>query len=276
MTLLAGCSPAPRPSAAAGRPSTGIPTQRTTSPRTQPGATNTGAGSPSSPSNSPTAPPTTATGSPTATHSPASGTATNTATPVVSAPEYYVHAGPKTIALTVDDGPSSQYTPQILEILADHGVLATFCMIGRQIAENTAIVKDVAAAGHTIANHTWNHADQTKLSYSAIVTQIERTNDALNAVGTTPSVYRAPYGNWSHDVFAACAAYGLRPLDWSVDPRDWARPGVQSIVSNILSHTRTGSIILDHDGGGDRSQTVAAMRIWLPHLLAEGYRFTHV
>jgi peptidoglycan/xylan/chitin deacetylase (PgdA/CDA1 family) len=70
-----------------------------------------------------------------------------------------------------------------------------------------------------------------------------------------------------------CAAQGLTPLDWSVDPRDWARPGVTSIVANILATTRTGSIILEHDGGGDRSQTVAALKIVLPRLLEEGFRF---
>jgi peptidoglycan/xylan/chitin deacetylase (PgdA/CDA1 family) len=63
------------------------------------------------------------------------------------------------------------------------------------------------------------------------------------------------------------------PLDWSVDPRDWARPGVSSIVGNIMDHTRPGSIILEHDGGGNRSQTVAALRIVLPRLLHEGYHF---
>jgi peptidoglycan/xylan/chitin deacetylase (PgdA/CDA1 family) len=66
----------------------------------------------------------------------------------------------------------------------------------------------------------------------------------------------------------------MMPIDWSVDPRDWARPGVRSIVSNIMHHTMSGSIILEHDGGGDRSQTVAALKIVIPRLLDDGYRFT--
>jgi peptidoglycan/xylan/chitin deacetylase (PgdA/CDA1 family) len=195
---------------------------------------------------------------------------------VQSAPEYYVHAGSKAIALTLDDGPDSEYTPQILAILAEHGVTATFCVIGCQIAANAGVVHDIVAADHAIANHTWNHADQSTLAYSAVVSQIERTNDALAGLGVHPQIYRAPYGNWSPTVFQACAAQGLRPVDWSVDPRDWSLPGVGAIVSNILQHTHTGSIILDHDGGGDRSQTVAALRIWLPHLLAQGYHFVRV
>jgi len=81
-------------------------------------------------------------------------------TPVQSRPQYYVDAGPKAIALTLDDGPS-QYTAPILEILREHRITATFCMLGQQIAQYSTIVKEVAAAGHRITNHTWDHRDQT-------------------------------------------------------------------------------------------------------------------
>ncbi|MHA6763852.1 polysaccharide deacetylase family protein [Streptacidiphilus sp. PAMC 29251] len=193
--------------------------------------------------------------------------------PVQTKPQFYVHGGAKVIALTLDDGPS-EYTPQILEILREHRVTATFCMIGRQIAARASLVKEVAAAGHHITNHTWDHSDLSRLPLGAVTGQIARTTEAMADVGLVPTMFRAPFGAWSHTVFEAAAAANLRPLDWSVDPRDWSRPGTQSIVSTITRTTRTGSIILDHDGGGDRSQTVAAMRIWLPQLLAEGYRFT--
>jgi peptidoglycan/xylan/chitin deacetylase (PgdA/CDA1 family) len=195
---------------------------------------------------------------------------------VQSQPEYYVHAGPKVIALTLDDGPNSQYTPQILNLLQQYQIKATFCMIGEQIAANRSLVGEVVAAGHTIVNHTWNHADQSKLSLSGVRSQISRANDALGSVGVHPTIFRAPYGAWSHSVFVACAQANLRPLDWSVDPRDWSRPGTNTIVSRIMKNTRTGSIILEHDGGGDRSQTVAALKIVLPQLLNDGYRFTSV
>lgn len=195
---------------------------------------------------------------------------------VQSAPEYYVHAGPKVIALTLDDGPSNLYTPQVLELLDQYKIKATFCMIGRQVAANHSLVSEVVAAGHTIVNHTWDHADQSKLSLKSVRSQISRANDALAAVGVHPTIFRAPYGAWSHAVYEACAGADLRPLDWSVDPRDWSRPGTSTIVSRIMSNTRTGSIILEHDGGGDRSQTVAALKIVLPRLLQAGYRFTMV
>jgi peptidoglycan/xylan/chitin deacetylase (PgdA/CDA1 family) len=195
---------------------------------------------------------------------------------VPSAPEYYVHAGPKAIALTLDDGPHPVYTPQVLALLERYGIKATFCMIGRQIAANRSLVREVAAAGHMIVNHTWDHADQSKLALAKVRSEMARTSDALAAVGVHPSVFRAPYGAWSATVFQACAAARLRPLDWSVDPRDWSRPGTGTIVSRIMHQTRTGSIILEHDGGGDRSQTVAALKIVLPQLLNAGYRFTGV
>jgi peptidoglycan/xylan/chitin deacetylase (PgdA/CDA1 family) len=195
---------------------------------------------------------------------------------VQSQPEYYVHAGPKVIALTLDDGPNAQYTPQVLALLDKYKIQATFCMIGEQIAANRSLVGEVVAAGHTIVNHTWNHADQSKLSLSGVRSQISRANDALNSVGIHPTIFRAPYGAWSHTVFVACAQANLRPLDWSVDPKDWSRPGVNTIVQRIMKNTRTGSIILEHDGGGDRSQTIAALKIVLPQLLNDGYRFTNV
>lgn len=205
-----------------------------------------------------------------------SGGATNRAinpAQVQTKPEYYVENGPKGIALTLDDGPTAEYTPKILALLQQYGIIATFCMIGEQIPPNAALVREVAAAGHTIVNHTWDHADQTKLSATQVRDSIARTSEALNDVGVTPTVFRAPYGSWNSTVFQACADARMRPLDWSVDPQDWARPGSSVIVQRILKQTSTGSIILEHDGGGDRSQTVAALTVVLPELLNAGYRF---
>jgi peptidoglycan-N-acetylglucosamine deacetylase len=190
------------------------------------------------------------------------------------APMYYINDGPKAIALTVDDGPDPVYTPQVLKLLAKYQVTATFSMIGTEVGSYPGVVREVAAAGHMIANHTWTHVDLTHLKPVSVADQMNRTTDAIHAVtGTAPMLFRAPYGAWSPAVLRECATTGMTPLDWSVDPRDWARPGVSSIVRNIMRHTRTGSIILEHDGGGNRSQTVAALKIVLPRLLAAGYQF---
>jgi peptidoglycan/xylan/chitin deacetylase (PgdA/CDA1 family) len=125
-----------------------------------------------------------------------------------------------------------------------------------------------------IVNHTWTHANVAVLAPAAMQDQISRATDAIHrATGTVPAMFRAPYGAWSPAVLKRCEQMRLAPLDWSVDPRDWARPGTGAIVTDIMRNTRTGSIILEHDGGGDRSQTVAALKVVLPRLLAAGFRF---
>jgi peptidoglycan-N-acetylglucosamine deacetylase len=194
--------------------------------------------------------------------------------PAAREPQYYVDDGPKVIALTIDDGPSPLYTPQVLRVLEKYGVTATFSMVGENVTYHPAIAKEVADAGHTIINHTWDHANLTLLSASAQRTEIARTTEAIHtATGVRPRMFRAPYGAWSPGVLTCCADDELTPLDWSVDPRDWARPGVSEIVRTIMQTTRTGSIILEHDGGGNRAQTVAALKTAIPRLLGEGYRF---
>ena len=164
--------------------------------------------------------------------------------------------------------------PSILRLLDKYRVTATFSMIGIEVDAHPAVAREVAAAGHIIANHTWTHADLAWLPPAAVADQMNRATGAIHqATGRVPTLFRAPYGVWSPAVLWQCARTGMAPLDWSVDPRDWSRPGVTSIAGNIMRNTRTGSIILEHDGGGDRSQTVAALRIVLPRLLAAGYHF---
>ncbi len=187
---------------------------------------------------------------------------------------YYVDDGRGAIALTIDDGPSPLYTPQILQLLARYRITATFSMIGINVTAYPGMARAVADAGHMIVNHTWTHPDLALMPAAGVRDEMDRATDAIHQVtGRLPDMFRAPYGAWSPAVLQQCAQTRMAPLDWSVDPRDWARPGVAAIASNILDHTRTGSIILEHDGGGDRSQTVAALAIVLPRLLDAGFRF---
>jgi len=188
---------------------------------------------------------------------------------------FYVDGGPNVIALTIDDGPSPVYTPQILAILARYRVRAAFSMIGENVSYYPGVARDVAAAGHMIVNHTWDHANLTPLSVARTRAEIDQAATEIHAAtGVAPRMFRAPYGAWTPAALDHCASEGLTPLDWSVDPRDWSRPGVGAIVATIMATTRTGSIILEHDGGGNRSETVAALKIVIPRLLDEGYRFT--
>jgi peptidoglycan-N-acetylglucosamine deacetylase len=192
----------------------------------------------------------------------------------VGEPMEYLDDGRKAIALTIDDGPSPVYTPQILRLLDQYHVTATFSMIGIEARAYPGVAREVAAAGHLIANHTWTHLDLQGLPPVLVADQMDRATAAIHAAtGRVPHLFRAPYGAWSLFVLQRCAEIGMIPLGWSVDPRDWSRPGVSAIIANIMHNTHGGSIILEHDGGGNRSQTVAALTYVIPRLLAAGYRF---
>jgi peptidoglycan-N-acetylglucosamine deacetylase len=192
-------------------------------------------------------------------------------------PQHYLPCQGTNIALTIDDGPDPEWTPQILALLARHQISATFCMIGRRAATYPNLVAAVIGGGHHIANHTFTHPlPFNHLTAPQVRAEIDRTTDVIIAAsgGHRPTLFRAPGGEWSPTSLAACAAAGLHPLDWSVDPRDWSRPGVPHIVDTILTQTRPGAIILDHDGGGNRQQTLDALTIALPRLIDAGYHFT--
>ncbi|MEU7875213.1 polysaccharide deacetylase family protein [Dactylosporangium sp. NPDC049140] len=193
-------------------------------------------------------------------------------------PQLYLPCHGTDVALTIDDGPDPQYTPKILALLAKHRVTATFCMIGRQAARYPKLVAAVHDGGHQLANHTQSHpADLAKLPAGKVRDEIAKAGDAIakGSGGTRPALFRAPGGAWSQTVLAECSAQQIRPLDWSVDPRDWSQPGVEQIVKVILTKTVPGAIILEHDGGGSRDQTVDALAIALPRLLDAGYRFAN-
>jgi peptidoglycan/xylan/chitin deacetylase (PgdA/CDA1 family) len=189
-------------------------------------------------------------------------------------PLYYIHDDSRAIALTIDDGPDPVYTPQILRLLHQYGVTATFSMVGLHVAAYPHLARAVAEDGHHIANHTWTHSNLVHRPVHRVHTELAWTSHAIHsATGVHPQLFRAPYGAWSATVIRQCERMRMVPMDWSVDPRDWARPGVRSIVRNIMHNTRPGSIILEHDGGGNRAQTVEALGIVLPQLLREGYHF---
>ena len=189
-------------------------------------------------------------------------------------PLFYIDDAARAIALTIDDGPDPAYTPQVLQLLHKYQVTATFSMIGIHVAAYPDLARMVTEAGHQIANHTWTHADLARSPAHLVHSELARASQAIHAAtGVQPVLFRAPYGAWSAAVIRQCEHMRMVPLAWSVDPRDWSRPGTRSIVRNIMRNTRPGSIILEHDGGGNRAQTVAALRIVLPRLLDEGYHF---
>jgi len=187
----------------------------------------------------------------------------------------HAHFPRRPIMLTIDDGPSAEWTPRFLHLLARHHVKATFCMIGRQVHPNRSIAHEVAEHGHVIANHTWSHDESLETRPAArLRSEIERTSAAIHAAtGVLPTQFRAPGGNWGPRVMLELARQNLLPLGWNVDPHDWQYPGAGSIAATMLD-SGPHDILLCHDGGGDRSQTYSALKTVIPALLDRGYHFT--
>jgi peptidoglycan-N-acetylglucosamine deacetylase len=184
------------------------------------------------------------------------------------------HYAKNAIMLTIDDGPNSEWTPKYLRLLAKHDVQATFCVIGEQIRTRETLVRAAVSEGHHIANHTWTHPlNLPYLTGDQIHRELERTTDAVvSATGFRPRQFRAPGGVWGPDVFREVSKQQMMPLGWDIDPRDWSLPGVSEIRSAMLA-ARPHDIILCHDGGGNRSETYAALETVIPALLARGWKF---
>jgi len=197
---------------------------------------------------------------------------------VLSAPRPTVYEktdgfGQPVVALTFDDGPSI-YTPAILRILASRNVKASFFMIGLNMARLPQHARAVKAAGHTIGNHSYSHPALGQLPYEAVERELRATNAlAKKILGSTPQWFRPPRRSLSRAVFAAAQQENMRVVLWDVDPQDWRKPGERAIVSEVLRSTRAGSVILLHDGGGNRTQTVRALPIIIDVLQARGYVF---
>jgi len=171
----------------------------------------------------------------------------------------------RALALTIDDGPDPAYTPQVLRLLDKYGMQASFCVVGVHAEAYPSLVRDIHRAGHVIVNHSYTHMlPFNSLTEKRIVWEITKTQRTIEHVaGVTPQLFRAPGGDWSRFIYRAIAAYGLEPLDWDVDPRDWARPGTMRIQRRML-RAKPGEIVLCHDGGGNRAETVRALRRVLP------------
>ncbi|MDR1304317.1 MAG: polysaccharide deacetylase family protein [Verrucomicrobiales bacterium] len=178
------------------------------------------------------------------------------------------------LALTFDDGPSSAHTPRLLEILRDQDARATFFMIGRNVAAQPELVRQVAAAGHEIGSHSWSHPRLSALSVAAVTDELQKTERALLAAGVKPKYLRPPYGaftdaqrRWVHQRF------GYEFIFWDVDPNDWRKPGVAAVVSRVVDNARPGSIILLHDIHAD---SVAAVPEIIDRLRAKGFKLLTV
>jgi len=179
------------------------------------------------------------------------------------------------VALTFDDGPDSQWTPQILQLLHDEGVKATFCVVGHWAERFPDLVKAERDQGHVICDHTMHHVEHLdKKPHAQVEQEIgDGYRTLTNLLGTPPALYRAPGGSLGPDVIAVAHEHGMRVIGWAIDPHDYERPPVPVLVDRIMSRIRPGSIILLHDGGGDRANTLAAVKIVIDQLKAMGWNF---
>ena len=184
-----------------------------------------------------------------------------------------VSAG-SSVFLTFDDGPDPTWTLRVLDALRAAGIKATFCMVGRYARAFPDVARRVVAEGHALCNHTDSHASLDRLSAAAVETEIQNAGTSIEAAtGVRPTLFRFPYGRTSATANAIVARLGLRVLPWNVDPSDYTRPGTETIITRVAQTVKPGSIILFHDGGGDRSQTVAAITSLIASLRAAGYTF---
>jgi peptidoglycan/xylan/chitin deacetylase (PgdA/CDA1 family) len=186
-----------------------------------------------------------------------------------------VSVGQPFVAMTFDDGPHPQNTPRLLDMLRERNIKATFYVIGRNVDLYPAIARRIVAEGHEIGNHTYNHPNLTKLSDESVSNELTKTRAAIaKATGVQPRTMRPPYGALRQDQRAWIhAKYRYPTVLWSVDPRDWQRPGPSVVTSRILGASSPGSIILAHDL---HKPTVDAMPATLDGLLRKGYKFVTV
>ncbi|MBV2155380.1 polysaccharide deacetylase family protein [Kitasatospora sp. SUK 42] len=192
---------------------------------------------------------------------------------------YLVRGAPTAprVALTFDDGPQPPHTDGVLDVLREFQVPATFFCVGLHADAHPATLERIASEGHHIGNHTWSHPYLPDLTRDELDFQIEATNRAIRRVtGTDPRMLRPPYGSRTPDVLRWIADHGMATVLWDNDPCDWAMPGTAAIVDNAVRQTGWGSVVLMHDGGGDRSQTVRALSDIIRQLTEDGYQFATV
>lgn len=179
----------------------------------------------------------------------------------------------KVVALTFDDGPS-QYTGSVLKILQATGTHATFFVLGEEVQRFSSLIKQMVRDGHEVENHSWSHPRLVFHSSRYAAAQIKQTNDLLQSLsGEPPRFFRPPYGQGHLGVYRACHALGLTPVLWSITAYDWLAPGKSRIQSNVLNGLSPGAVILLHDGGGNRRQTVDALEPLIAQTKSLGYRF---
>jgi len=191
-------------------------------------------------------------------------------TPTIAGTYTMVKTDRKVVALTFDDGPDPTFTEAILDILKQKQVKATFFVIGTKASQNALLLRRMVTEGHEIGNHGYTH----NYGIREMTEELKQTDQSVYTVtGTHTHFYRPPGGFVTKSQIVSIKNQGYVVTLWSVDSKDWRKPGVDQIVNNVIQKVFPGSIVLLHDGGGFRSQTVLALEQVIDKLNAEGYRF---
>ena len=183
-----------------------------------------------------------------------------------------INPGQPVVALTFDDGPNAHYTPQVLDILYEQQVPATFFLIGEKFTGNELLIREIAASGHEIGNHTFSHPDLTQLDSRKIQWEIQQTEEKLKEIlPDYPMKYvRPPYGRYTEDVQKAI---GLPLVLWTIDSGDWEAPDAENIYTALINKVQDGDIIVFHD---DNAQTVKSLEKIILELKKRGFQFATV
>lgn len=181
----------------------------------------------------------------------------------------------KRVALSFDDGPSDQ-TPAVLDALAAEGAPATFFVRGDEIAGREPILQRILSDGHELGNHSFSHPDLSAGGPTAERELSDASREIERATGRPPKLFRPPFGHVGPDLVEVAVGFGLWTVTWDNNSHDWAGADAATIEDNVVGWVRRGSIVLAHDGGGDRTPTVRALPGIVRSLRARGFRFVTV
>lgn len=181
----------------------------------------------------------------------------------------------RVVALTFDDGPDEHTTEQLLKVLKEHNAKATFFVMGRRAEELPDQLAQIARDGHEIGSHGFSHKWLTKLSEQEVADEIAQSEAVIMTAAPKPVLFRPPGAYYNDKILAELKARGYLMIMWSIDTRDWARPGAGEVVSNVVTKVKPGSIVLMHDGSYAPGTPNAVAAI-LERLAKENYRFVTV
>ncbi|MDA8344530.1 MAG: polysaccharide deacetylase family protein [Thermaerobacter sp.] len=184
----------------------------------------------------------------------------------------FIRTGAREVALTFDDGPDPRNTPAILHLLSEYHARATFFVLGVQAKRYPGLVETIERDGNEIGSHGMSHRSLPSLKPSRVTYELSSTAGLIQELtGSGPLFFRPPYGNLSPTVLTTAAHLHETVTLWTIDTRDWAGRSAKDIAKTVLSQLRPGAIVLLHDGGGPRVQTIKALRDILQALQERGY-----